>query len=64
MTGFFLAPFSGFICAPDRKPMELSQQPVIFVVEDNIIYQGLIAKELERSQAELQERRSAAVAED
>src|ERR1700754_2771898 len=27
--------------------MELSQQPVIFVVEDNIIYQSLIAKELE-----------------
>jgi DNA-binding NtrC family response regulator len=27
--------------------MELSNQPVIFVVEDNIIYQGLIAKELE-----------------
>src|SRR5579871_2758246 len=27
--------------------MELSQQPVIFVVEDNVIYQGLIAKELE-----------------
>jgi CheY-like chemotaxis protein len=27
--------------------MELTQQPVIFVVEDNIIYQGLIAKELE-----------------
>lgn len=27
--------------------MELAQQPVIFVVEDNLIYQGLIAKELE-----------------
>ena len=27
--------------------MELTHQPVIFVVEDNIIYQGLIAKELE-----------------
>lgn len=27
--------------------MELTNQPVIFVVEDNIIYQGLIAKELE-----------------
>jgi CheY-like chemotaxis protein len=27
--------------------MELTQQPVIFVVEDNLIYQGLIAKELE-----------------
>jgi DNA-binding NtrC family response regulator len=27
--------------------MEPSNQPVIFVVEDNIIYQGLIAKELE-----------------
>ena len=27
--------------------MELMHQPVIFVVEDNIIYQGLIAKELE-----------------
>jgi two-component system OmpR family response regulator len=27
--------------------MELSQQPVIFVVEDNVIYQSLIAKELE-----------------
>jgi two-component system OmpR family response regulator len=27
--------------------MELKQQPVIFVVEDNVIYQGLIAKELE-----------------
>ena len=30
-----------------RQPMELTNQPVIFVVEDNIIYQGLIAKELE-----------------
>jgi len=27
--------------------MEFNQQPVIFVVEDNVIYQGLIAKELE-----------------
>ena len=27
--------------------MELNQQPVIFVVEDNVIYQSLIAKELE-----------------
>ncbi|HEY4286944.1 MAG TPA: response regulator [Puia sp.] len=27
--------------------MELSQQPVIFVVEDNVIYQSLIARELE-----------------
>ena len=27
--------------------MELIQQPVIFVVEDNLIYQSLIAKELE-----------------
>jgi CheY-like chemotaxis protein len=27
--------------------MELPQQPVIFVVEDNLIYQNLIAKELE-----------------
>jgi two-component system OmpR family response regulator len=27
--------------------MELSEQPVIFVVEDNLMYQGLIAKELE-----------------
>jgi len=27
--------------------MEFSQQPVIFVVEDNLIYQNLIAKELE-----------------
>ena len=27
--------------------MELSHQPVIFVVEDNVIYQSLIAKELE-----------------
>ena len=27
--------------------MELNQQPVIFVVEDNLIYQNLIAKELE-----------------
>lgn len=27
--------------------MDFSQQPVIFVVEDNLIYQGLIAKELE-----------------
>src|ERR1700748_1210749 len=27
--------------------MELKQQPVIFVVEDNLIYQSLIAKELE-----------------
>jgi len=27
--------------------MEFSQQPVIFVVEDNVIYQSLIAKELE-----------------
>ena len=27
--------------------MESSQQPVIFVVEDNVIYQSLIAKELE-----------------
>jgi CheY-like chemotaxis protein len=27
--------------------MELSHQPVIFVVEDNVIYQTLIAKELE-----------------
>ena len=27
--------------------MQLSQQPVIFVVEDNVIYQSLIAKELE-----------------
>jgi CheY-like chemotaxis protein len=27
--------------------MELTQQPVIFVVEDNLIYQNLIAKELE-----------------
>lgn len=27
--------------------MELTQQPVIFVVEDNVIYQSLIAKELE-----------------
>ena len=27
--------------------MESSQQPVIFVVEDNLIYQSLIAKELE-----------------
>jgi two-component system OmpR family response regulator len=27
--------------------MEFKQQPVIFVVEDNIIYQSLIAKELE-----------------
>ena len=27
--------------------MELSQTPVIFVVEDNVIYQSLIAKELE-----------------
>jgi len=27
--------------------MELTQQPVIFVVEDNLLYQNLIAKELE-----------------
>ena len=27
--------------------MELIEQPVIFVVEDNLIYQNLIAKELE-----------------
>jgi CheY-like chemotaxis protein len=27
--------------------MELREQPVIFVVEDNLMYQGLIAKELE-----------------
>jgi two-component system, OmpR family, response regulator len=27
--------------------MELTQMPVIFVVEDNVIYQSLIAKELE-----------------
>jgi CheY-like chemotaxis protein len=27
--------------------MEFNQQPVIFVVEDNVIYQSLIAKELE-----------------
>jgi len=27
--------------------MELNQEPVIFVVEDNLIYQNLIAKELE-----------------
>lgn len=27
--------------------MELNQQPVIFVVEDNLMYQNLIAKELE-----------------
>jgi len=27
--------------------MELTNQPVIFVVEDNVMYQGLIAKELE-----------------
>jgi two-component system OmpR family response regulator len=27
--------------------MELAQQPVIFVVEDNLLYQNLIAKELE-----------------
>ncbi|MHA4810470.1 response regulator [Flavitalea flava] len=27
--------------------MELAHQPVIFVVEDNLIYQSLIAKELE-----------------
>ena len=27
--------------------MQLRQQPVIFVVEDNVIYQSLIAKELE-----------------
>ena len=27
--------------------MELNRQPVIFVVEDNLIYQSLIAKELE-----------------
>jgi two-component system OmpR family response regulator len=27
--------------------MEFNQQPVIFVVEDNVIYQTLIAKELE-----------------
>lgn len=27
--------------------MESSQQPVIFIVEDNVIYQSLIARELE-----------------
>lgn len=27
--------------------MELTEQPVIFVVEDNLMYQNLIAKELE-----------------
>jgi DNA-binding NtrC family response regulator len=27
--------------------MEFNQQPVIFVVEDNVLYQNLIAKELE-----------------
>ncbi|HXB92729.1 MAG TPA: response regulator [Puia sp.] len=27
--------------------MEFKQQPVIFVVEDNVLYQNLIAKELE-----------------
>lgn len=27
--------------------MEFNQEPVIFVVEDNLMYQSLIAKELE-----------------
>ena len=44
---FFLALFSGFSIALHTHLMELMHQPVIFVVEDNIIYQGLIAKELE-----------------
>lgn len=44
---FFWHHFPGSKSHQTRQPMELSNQPVIFVVEDNIIYQGLIAKELE-----------------
>ncbi len=45
---YFLALFSGITIALQHTlSMELMHQPVIFVVEDNVIYQGLIAKELE-----------------
>jgi DNA-binding NtrC family response regulator len=44
---FFWHYFPGLLAHYSTHPMELMQQPVIFVVEDNIIYQGLIAKELE-----------------
>jgi two-component system OmpR family response regulator len=44
---FFLALFSGICNAPLANTMDVSSQPVIFVVEDNLMYQGLIAKELE-----------------
>lgn len=48
IIGFFLAPFSMIInCTTALLIMEFSHQPVIFVVEDNVIYQSLIAKELE-----------------
>lgn len=44
----FLAPFSLDYCRTTTSFfMEFNEQPVIFVVEDNLIYQGLIAKELE-----------------
>jgi two-component system OmpR family response regulator len=43
----FLAPFSGLRVALLAHTMEFTEQPVIFVVEDNLIYQNLIAKELE-----------------
>ena len=42
--------FSGTIfhdVSTNTATMEFNQQPVIFVVEDNVIYQSLIAKELE-----------------
>src|ERR1700743_169976 len=44
---FFLALFSMVYLRNTAITMELNQQPVIFVVEDNVIYQSLIAKELE-----------------
>jgi two-component system OmpR family response regulator len=44
---FFWHHFPGFRLALLANIMELSSQPVIFVVEDNLMYQNLIAKELE-----------------
>ena len=44
---FFWHHFPGFRLALLANIMELSLQPVIFVVEDNLMYQSLIAKELE-----------------
>jgi CheY-like chemotaxis protein len=46
-AGFFWHHFPSIVSHYLANTMEFTSQPVIFVVEDNLIYQNLIAKELE-----------------